>query len=384
MKTLSLIMGITVLTLAACSHKSNEQTVANNENSKTEMKTETYKISITGLDNVESGQESGVSGAFIGVADGKIIQAGGCNFPVEPMAPDSKKKFYEGIYVVEFTNDTTWQPKRIGTLPQAMAYGAAVSLPEGIVLIGGNDGSKSYPDVRLLKLTDNGSELIEMATLPVAADNIAATAIDSTIYVAGGSVDGQPSNRVFCLDLKTSEKWEELPSMPGNPRVQPVVAHGKDSLGNEHLYVWGGFAGKGKDRDASLNTDGLKYDFATKTWTTLPAPTDSEGTEVSTGGGFATILPDGKIAVEGGVNKDIFLAALQNQAPDYLQHPIGWYKFNPNLLIFDPSTEQWTVALTSEELARAGAGMVAANGGLYVSGGELKPRIRTAEIVFVK
>ncbi|MDE7151856.1 MAG: cyclically-permuted mutarotase family protein, partial [Candidatus Amulumruptor sp.] len=80
----------------------------------------------------------------------------------------------------------------------------------------------------------------------------------------------------------------------------------------------------------------------------------------------------------GGVNADVFLAALVDQAPDYLSHPIEWYRFNPYACIFNPATETWTVA-DSADTARAGASLLVAPSASrsIVTGGELKPRIRT-------
>lgn len=347
----------------------------------------TFKIRIEGQPDQEPGRESGVSGAFTGAIDGILIQAGGCNFPVNPMAPDSKKKFYGGIYAVE-NDGTAFVTRRIGSLPQPMAYGACVPTPQGLVFAGGTDANGTPMGYAgILILDQKGNATVEsLPSLPVAVDNIGGAYADGTVFVVGGNVDGTPSNRVYSLDMhQPSRGWKELEPFPGNPRVQPVVATSKDAKGNQALYLWGGFAGRTPHREPSLNTDGLKYDIDKNKWERLAPPTDAAGHEISTGGGAATTLPDGRIAVIGGVNKDIFLSALQNQAPDYLSHPIEWYRFNQDVLVFDPTTEVWRTVATTPEAARAGAGLVATdNGDLIVIGGELKPRIRSAEVAKIK
>lgn len=310
---------------------------------------------------IETGYERGVSAPFFGSLNGKLILAGGANFPCDdPLAPSAQKKTYAGIYAAE-GKDLKWQ--RIGTLPEPMAYGVTASTPAGLIFIGPN--GKYY--------LFNG-EISEQGETPAVIDNAAAAAIGNTVYVAGGNNDGKPSNALYSLDL-TSGKWKKLRQMPGNPRVQPVMA-----ASGGKLYLWGGFAGKHDGKDATLETAGLCYDPAKNKWTELPAPTG----DVSLGGGVAVALADGRIAAAGGVNKDIFLAALQNQAPDYLLHPIDWYRFNQQIFIYDPASSTWSVAASTPDAARAGAAMWVGSDGLYLYGGELKPRIRTSETLLLE
>lgn len=339
----------------------------------------TFEISADDADTTpEPGIECGVSAPFAGMLAGKIITAGGCNFPSDPMAADAVKKFYRGIYAAD-PNTMQWQ--RIGSLPQPAAYGATASTDRGLVLIGGTPEGNATADVMLLTLDGDTPTLTQLPALPATLDNMAAAAIDRVVYTCGGNLNGVPSRSLFALDLDAPEKgWKKLSDMPGNPRVQPVMAAGKDSDGNAALYVWGGFAGKHNGKEATLELDGLRYDPRRNKWTRITGPKDSDGIALATGGGTALTLADGRIALAGGVNKDIFLDALRNQAPDYLKHPIEWYRFNPNVIIFDPTTEKWSIALTSADAARAGAVMVESMPGqLSLMGGELKPRIRSME-----
>lgn len=311
--------------------------------------------------DIEPGYENGVSAPFFGRLGHLLVIAGGCNFPENPLGPASTKKSYRGIYAAD-PSDMQW--KRIGSLPEPMAYGASAQTEQGPVWIA--------PNGKVWVLTAEG--LNELPSMPEAADNAAAAAIGKTVYVAGGNNSGKPSKNLYALDME-SGKWQKLKSMPGNPRVQPVMA-----AAGGCLYLWGGFAGSGKD--ATLELDGLKYDPKTGKWSPLPAPSDGNGIELATGGGVAAALPDGRIAVCGGVNKDVFLSALQNQAPDYLMHPIEWYRFNPNVIVYDPVTNSWEVLMTTPDAARAGAALISdGEGSLYLYGGELKPRIRTSEVL---
>lgn len=325
---------------------------------------------------LEPGLDAGVSAPFCGFVDGKLIVAGGCNFPKHPMAPNSEKRYYRGIYAL--TDDNRWE--KIGNLPETIAYGATASVDTALVLIGGDNGKGATDAVRMLRLEGLRPKLSELPSLPGTLDNMAAAAIGQMVYVAGGNFNGVPSTRLFALDLTAPDSgWKELADMPGNPRVQPVMA-----ASGGKLYLWGGFAGKHQGHEATLELDGLCYNPANNKWTSLPAPVTADGETVSLGGGVAVTLPSGTIATIGGVNKDVFLEALRNQAPDYLTHEPQWYRFNDRLLIFDPRTSQWHDFGRQEGAARAGAGAAAdTKGRIYLNGGEVKPRIRTAEFMII-
>ena len=325
---------------------------------------------------IEAGLDAGVSAPFCGAIADRVIVAGGCNFPEHPMAPNSVKRFYRGIYVL--TDDNRWE--KIGNLPETMAYGATAATDSALVLIGGDNGKGATDAVRMLRLDGLTPRITDLPALPGTLDNMAAAAIGHTVYVAGGNFNGVPSTRLFALDLDNeSAGWKELAPMPGNPRVQPVMA-----ASGGKLYLWGGFAGRHEGHEPSLELDGLCYNPANNKWSPLPAPETVDGEKVSLGGGVAVTLPTGTIATIGGVNKDVFLEALRNQAPDYLSHEPEWYRFNAHLLIFDPRKGKWSDFGRQEGAARAGAGAAAdSKGRIYINGGEVKPRIRTAEFMII-
>lgn len=330
----------------------------------------------------EEGIDKGISGGMAGYLGNQLVVAGGCNFPLNPMGANSEKKYYQGVYLIDTTGETPEITKRIGDLPSPMAYGGAVTLEDGILIAGGSNGSESFSDVYKLSLdTDGFVRTSILPSLPGPIDNFAMTRIGSNLYVAGGNVAGKPSNKLFTLNLdELSKGWKELKSFPGNPRVQPVMVGSKDKEGRECLYLWGGFAGKGDGREATLNTDGYKYDVKGKKWSHLESPSINKE-DISLGGGAAGVLNDGRIISTGGVNKDIFLEALRNQAQDYLTHPIEWYKFNGRILIFDPKTEKWEEIEEDSRVARAGANLIVTpENEIILIGGELKPRIRTSDI----
>lgn len=346
----------------------------------------TFKMEVGNLAmfEPEEGIEYGVSAPFFGTVGDRVVVVGGCNFPtLDPCAPGAEKRFYSGIYTgVPAEGGFEWT--RIGALPEGRAYGVAISDGDALYLIGG-DGADGKPlaTVDRLTLADVGKTpvLETLPSLPVTLDNMAGCLSGRNLYVAGGNCDGTPSNLLFTLDLDNIPAgWKKAGEFPGNPRVQPVMA----SADNGRIYLWGGFAGKSDRRQATLETGGLMYDPAKGKWSKVKGPRDSSGEEVSLGGGAIGRLSDGRFVAAGGVNKDIFLDALRNQAPDYLSHPIEWYRFNPALYIYDPAKDSWTQGASDPAFARAGAALVVMpDDTVVIYGGELKPRIRSAQTAAV-
>lgn len=302
----------------------------------------------------EPGIEYGVSGSFGGMMGGVPVFAGGCNFPFEdPISvPASSKTFYCGIY-----NGLTGE--RIGSLPVKTAYGASAQTPKGLVMAGG-----STPDAWLL--SEDGT-LETLPALPNVIDNAYGASIGNTVYIAGGNLDGQPSRGLVSLNLDHPERgWQLVSLMPGLPRIQPVMA----AAGGK-LYIWGGFyAGDPK----TVHTSGLCFDPQTGEWSELPEPAPG----VTLSGGVAATLDDNRIVCTGGVNRQIFLEAITAQAPDYLEHPVEWYKFNGKTYIFHPLDQTWNCLEYNADRARAGASTaLLPDGTVLLMGGELKPRVRT-------
>ena len=196
---------------------------------------------------------------------------------------------------------------------------------------------------------------------------MAGALVGHSLYIVGGNVNGIPSSAMYMLDLlDLSGGWKKETDIPGEPRVQPVCV-----AQDGKLYIWGGFAPAIEGHQASLSVDGYMYSPETKEWSSVATPCDAEGNEISLGGGMGTSFGEGMILCAGGVDKDIFLKALQGiyAGKEYLSHPVEWYR---------------TTLGEYEQGARAGAVIVSQDGFHYIINGELKPGIRTNEINRIK
>lgn len=341
---------------------------------------------MSGFPDGEKGMNLGLSACYAGITGGQLLICGGCNFPGTPAAEGGKKKYYKGIYVADIPANSLFTWRKVGDLPASAAYGVTVSTGDGVICIGGMNEKGAMTDVfRIYWKDDKRKKVVleSLPSLPYALDNFTGSLSGNRIYVAGGNKQGIPSNSFLCLDLdKLSDGWQELPSFPGSPRVQPVSAsQWRD--GERCFYLWGGFAPSTAGRPATLSLDGYCYSPSSQTWTRLDAPAGRDGEAVSLGGGTSHALGDKLVLCMGGVNKDIFLSALQKPEKDYLLHPAEWYKFNRKILVYDISRNAWQEVLETSDVARAGAALVGDGETFFSIAGELKPGIRTAEIISI-
>ena len=351
------------------------------------------------LPGVDQREALGVSAPFAGTHNGSLIVAGGCNFPDKPVAEGGTKRYYDEVFLL---GSEGW--KMIGHLPTPVAYGAAVSTPEGVICIGGNNAERGLKEVIRLSVSAQGDalEIDTLPSLPVTMDNMAAAYADGQLFVVGGNAYGVPCRSLYRLDLtQNTLAWEALPDFPGACRVQPVLV-AKGNGETQQLYLAGGFQPIEGDQDALLPTELLTFDTATRTWRTeSELPPLAEGGPRTLTGGNALLWDAHRILYFGGVNYQKFadavnrplrlkaaeaaadtatLDSLRAEAAQYLRHPVEWYRFNTDLLVYDTETKQWERLGSHEPLARAGAGAVITDQQVTVICGELKPGIRTPQV----
>lgn len=365
-------------------------------------------ITIYPFPSENDGSENGLSAQYAGLVEDNIVIMGGCNFPEQPASEGGKKRYYKSIYTapVPTDADTVLQWQKIGEIDDASAYGVSLSMLGGVVCVGGTTEKKSLSTANIIMIDKDSMEITinPLPDLPVSLDNMGGAVMDTMLIVAGGNANGKPSNRVFLLDFTNlQQEWVELPSFPGNPRVQPVCAVMTNQEGEKAFYIWGGFSPSINDRPPTVSANGYRYIFKKGEWEELSAPKVGEE-EIFLGGAAVSIINDTMSVFSGGVNAHIFLKALQREAAikeavskkdtitekmlraeakEYMiQHP-EWYKFNPRVLVYNSKRNNWEEIVVTPLTARAGASLLHKEGELYSIGGETKPGIRDAHVVKV-
>lgn len=173
----------------------------------------------------------GVAGAFSGKYERYLIIAGGSNFPG---GTDSVKVYYNDAFLYD-TVSGEWSCQE-DVFPENVAYGVSVSVPEGLLCIGGCNGNDCFSSVRLLKVLDGKVVISEYPPLPVPLAECAGALCDNRVYIAGGFSDAgtrKPVREFHMLDLSSVRSgWNRLPAWNGPARVYPVAVSQSNGTGN--------------------------------------------------------------------------------------------------------------------------------------------------------
>ena len=324
--------------------------------------TETMKV--TELKSIpDAAYAKGVSAPFCGVVGDALVVAGGANFPDKSLLEGGAKRVYADIWA---HTDGEWA--HVGVLPDSTAYGATFAVDGALVLAGGNVCGVTTDKVYELTLQDGAAVLRALPPLPEPMEQCGWTRDGDRLYLVGGV----GTTAVYACTIG-EYVWTRLADLP-EPLFQPVAFASGGSL-----YVWGGF----NPETLEVSDKGLviSSEVEKSLWREAPSIPDG-GTFV---GATGATLPDGRLAVVGGVNRAIFARALHNIPEDripYLSKEPAEYQFRQAVYIFDPASGAWTLLGADPACALAGPGVaVRPAGGLYVAGGELKPGVRSPRII---
>lgn len=344
----------------------------------------------------------GVAGVFSGIVNNKLIVAGGCFFPDKMPWEGGTKKFEDKTYIFQLGKDTLQAIPTTFRLSEPVAYGASITLPEGILCIGGNGPDQCTSKVFLMKWDEQSADLIreDYPALPVPLSFTTAVFLDHFVYVSGGSshTDGKETcNHFFRLDLsKTGTKdfkWEKLPSYPGISRILSVGVVQSDGV-RKCLYLFSGRNVTNPDNPIVLN-DGLKYDPLLQKWETVVA-NNGEGFPVMAGSAFAYGSDD--IVFIGGAPDSTYLQAQhlaialakatvgsnQDQIKsDLIRFNNSHMGFSPHIRIYNTIKKNISSGGRFPGFCPVTTCAIPYGNGAIVACGEIKPGVRTPDIFMI-
>ena len=344
-------------------------------------------------------KQLGLAGAFAGVHNGVMIIAGGANFPDAMPWKGGKKLHRDDIYVMQ--KNTKGKPEWIKTntrhLPEPVAYGVSISLPEGIFCAGGetekNGISKS---AFMMQWNDTDKEIIftTLPSLPFPLANACITRIGKTIFIAGGETGNQVSDAFFSMDLSVQDpQWQILPSLPLLLSHSVAVAQKKIKTNDTCVYVIGGRCSTASGI-SKLNSSVFCYDQKMKKWNQLHSISD--GRNITNLSAAMGVITDKGILLIGGDKGDIFHSIetynsaiaksvsstekqqLQKEKEKILiDHP----GFNKDVLFYDLQNDSWKKIGELPFYTPVTTTLVTWDGEIWIPSGEIKPGIRTANIL---
>jgi N-acetylneuraminate epimerase len=306
----------------------------------------------------------GVAAPMAGVHGGLLIAAGGANFPDRPPWDGGVKRTYDEIYAL-LPGEPAW--RNCGKLPAPRAYAAVVSVPDGVLAVGGENATGVFSDSLLFSWSGREVVVTPAPALPVPLASPVATVLDGKVYLAGGYAAGTPrvsTKSFYCLDLSAlAAGWKELPSWPGPSRALAAIA----AL-NGAVYVVSGLEMlAGTDGQPQINylTDAYRYrpgsgweKLPDLPWSVIAAPSPAP----------VTSAPE-RVFIFGGVDgRQVGKVPRDKRVPE-------------DILYFDVARHEWRLwkevwpePMVSAPVVRAG------NEWIFVSG-ETKAGHRTTAVV---
>ena len=304
----------------------------------------------------------GMAGIIAGSHGGVLIAAGGANFPDKMPWDGGKKIYYDDIFVLT-PGDKAW--RAAGKLPERRAYSAAVSLPDGVLVLGGENADTIFQDTLRLRW-DGKTVVIEPGpAMPAPRTSQVAVVLDGRVYAAGGYAPGAvrvSTGDFWELELaRRGAGWTSRAAWPGPSRAQAVIAALDGAI-----YLISGLemtvdaAGKGK---ATYLADA--YRFRGGQWETLPAPPWSAIAAPSP----APVMPQARrVFVLGGVD-----ARLVGKVPRDTRVPDHVMYFDVAAHAWKTDAERWPDPVVTAPTVQIGDDW-------WIVSGEIMAGVRTTSV----
>ena len=388
----------------------------------------------------------GVAGAYAGICSNNLIIAGGANFaiPATDITNGAAKIYHDKVYcMVKTDSGCTYTPVE-GKLPFPLAYGASVTIPQGVLLIGGQDAEGAVADVLLLNTGNGELKITALPPLPKTTSCTKAVLLNGKVYLAGGTSstsDLDAMNNFWSFDLsllaspefakKSAEatkllsvkpalkrakqssdlwgeefSWQTLPDIPGDPRNHAMVSVQHDGFA-QHIYIMGGRRKLSNNEIADLpdaERDALimgslkvfdevhKFSFKEMQWKAcapMPSPL-AAGVSISSGQGHILVLSGATGEyVKKWENEKFFFKHPGFMNTPYVYHAITdtWIREKAS-----PESENTKAAVTAQlgmkalpegypvPVAQVTATALNWNNDIILVSGEVRPGVRTPAV----
>lgn len=333
----------------------------------------------------------GFAGPINGVSNGVFITVGGANFP-DGMPWEGGAKYYSNeIYVLKKKgNEFTWL-NHDQTLPEPIAYCGVTSTQKGIVCVGGENDAGISKKAFILNWDTAGNKAVvqSLPDLPVPLTNVAVTNLGNTIYAAGGDEKNKSSKLFLSLDLNLKNpEWKYLPEIPFALANASLIAQGTN------LYLIGGRT-KSATGISELHGSTFVFDTQKNSWEKLADICDGTNpTNLSAAAGIA--LGNHSILMIGGDDGrtfhqiETYLSKISKATSETEKDELTKEKnklvvdhkgFSKKLLLYNIPSDCWTNIGEYPFPAQVTTTAVNWDGKIIVSNGEIRPGVRTPDVI---
>lgn len=312
----------------------------------------------------------GFAGAFAGIHRGHLLAGGGANFPDGVMPWNGGRKVWHTRVFSLDLNDPSATWKAAGNLPGPNGYGISLTLPDGVLIIGGSDEKRHLSEVSLMTLDDQGRAAFRpMPALPGPLAQMCGALIGRTVHLCGGIPSPAATEALaahWTLDLDAPEKgWQTAPPLPAAGRILATAA----SCGE--AFIVAGGCSLAADASGKATRTYLRdaWKFSRGSWSRLAD------------------LPRAAVAAASPAptrGASFFIVSGDDGAQTGLASPADHKGFPPDVLSCESATGTWSRAgdLTSPPPVTLPA--VPWKDGFILFNGEVKPGVRTPQVLLFK
>ncbi len=338
----------------------------------------------------------GFAGPINGVTNNIFIVAGGANFPNGLPWAGGKKYYSNEIHVLQRQgNNFVWNKNVKAFLPEPIAYCGVTSTQKGIVYAGGENENGISDKAYLINWDQDrtGISIISLPAMPLRLTNMSLAHIGNIVFAAGGDEAHNSSKRFFSFDLDDKNgEWKSLPDLPVAVANATLLAQNDGPAKN--LYLVGGRT-KTASGISQLHHTTFVFDLKKNVWEKCADISDGKNiSNLSAAAGVA--IGNNFILMIGGDNGIVFhkietyiseiaetnseeeKEKLTREKNALSIHHKGFYK---GLLLYNTKENKWTKIGEYPYPAQVTTTAVKWGNDIVVSNGEIKPGVRTAEVV---
>lgn len=347
----------------------------------------------------DSTANPGVAGAFSGLSNGRIILAGGSNFPQGYPWEGGRKHYSDDVYLLTPGPDgnyacTLLPDVKFPAEGKGLAHGASVTAGNHLYCFGGTGSDGLNRTVYRLTCTGGSVRIDSVSRLPDDFTPVAATAAGNNLYIHGVG----PSANLLYAYTPSSGRWKELAACPAARRSEGAVLVRQHDGHEEALYLIGGR--DVTDGTLTLFTDVWEYTPVHNTWKhkgeIIP---DGDHAPVVVMAPAAVPYGSGHILVLGGDDGREFsrrfaleqaIASTDDPAERdslsreltraFTEHP----GFSRDILAYHAITDTWIRLGTSAEPLPAVTTAVLSGNNIVLPSGEASPGVRSDRVLSVR